>query len=244
MVNTQDVSKDSVVVILNGGRLPSWDSVSAEEKKAFEQEHVNLMLSIAREHRMQRLEGYKLMAPQDVWVRSWLIEFPTLDGAEAWIEAEMAPPYGRYGYFEYYVSRRWKQAELTRWVTRPAVPVAPSPETDPHRIPPLDVDLGSVVLWMFERPPPEAGRADLDAGTVERLQSVAREHNLMRLDAFQSIAPQPDWQRLWLTEFPDLAGAEAWIEVQTQPPYGVHIGKSFQLTRKWAPEYFVNWIAP
>ena len=52
------------------------------------------MLSVARDHRMKRMEGFRLIAPQERWERFWVIEFPTLEGAEAWIEAEMAPPYG------------------------------------------------------------------------------------------------------------------------------------------------------
>ena len=54
---------------------------------------------------MRRLEGFRLMGRQYHWERFWVIEFPTLDGAEAWIEAEIAPPYGLYGYYDYELAR-------------------------------------------------------------------------------------------------------------------------------------------
>ena len=118
------VSKNSVVVLFKGGRLPSWGRLTREEQVVYSQQHVDLMLSVAREHRMMRLEGFKLMAPEAGWVRFWVIEFPTLAGAEAWIDAEMAPPYGHYGYYEYYLARRWQEEYLSDWVTRPSAPIA------------------------------------------------------------------------------------------------------------------------
>ena len=85
---------DAVFVLFKGGRLPSWYLLSDEERRAAEQNHIDLMLSVAKEHGMRRLEGFRLIGRQHDWERFWVIEFPTLDGAEAWIEAEIAPPYG------------------------------------------------------------------------------------------------------------------------------------------------------
>ena len=91
--------RDPVVVLFKGGRLPSWHQLSDGERTEFEETHVKLMLSVAREHDMTRLEGFRLIGPQGDWQRFWLIEFPALEGAEAWIQAEMAPPYGLYGHY-------------------------------------------------------------------------------------------------------------------------------------------------
>lgn len=88
MTEAPDVSRDSVVVLFKGGRLPEWDDLSADVQRAYSQQHVDLMLSVAREHGMMGLEGFRLMGPVQPWARFWVIEFPTLEGAEAWIDAE------------------------------------------------------------------------------------------------------------------------------------------------------------
>ena len=118
MATTPEVSKDSVIILYKGGRLPTWHGLTPEARDAYQQEHVDLMLSVAREHGLMRLEGFKLMAPQQSWERFWVIEFPTLTGAEAWIDAEMAPPYGRYGYYEYYTARHWGRDHFSQWAIR------------------------------------------------------------------------------------------------------------------------------
>ena len=84
MATTPEVSRDSVIILYKGGRLPTWHDLAPEAQHAYQQEHVDLMLSVAREHGLMRLEGFKLMTPQDSWERFWVIEFPTLAGTEAW----------------------------------------------------------------------------------------------------------------------------------------------------------------
>ena len=144
METTPEVSRDSVIILYKGGRLPTWHDLTPEERDAYQQEHVDLMLSVAREHGLMRLEGFKLMTPQGSWERFWVIEFSTLAGAEAWIDAEMAPPYGRYGYYEYYTARHWGRDHFSQWVARSPEPVVPDGR-DPHQVPALDVDRNSVV---------------------------------------------------------------------------------------------------
>jgi hypothetical protein len=243
---TSEVNKDSIAVLYKGGRLSSWHSLTSEQQQAYSQEHVDLMLSVAREHGLMRLEGFKLMAPQQAWERFWVIEFPTLAGAEAWIEAEMAPPYGSYGYYEYYLSRHWQRDRFSSWVTCLSDPVVVPADADPHRIQTLNVDDSSVIVLLFgcwrsgasEVPPLERG----DDEHIALMQSVAREHGLMRLEAFRLIGPQYDWHRAWVIEFPTLAGAEAWIDAEVQPPHGRYSTKTYYLARKWAPEYFASWV--
>src|SRR5439155_10327808 len=97
--------RDTIFVLFKGGRLPSWHLLSEAERTAAEQNHIDLMLSVEERHDMRRLEGFRLMGRQHDWERFWVIEFPTLDGAEAWIEAEIKPPYGLYGYYDYQLAR-------------------------------------------------------------------------------------------------------------------------------------------
>ena len=80
---------ESVVVLFKGGRVPSWYALTAEQHDEYQRLHVDLMLSVAREHGMTRLEGYRLLGTQQFWRLFWAIEFPTVEGAEAWIAAEI-----------------------------------------------------------------------------------------------------------------------------------------------------------
>ena len=231
---------DSVVVLYKGGRLPSWDGLTEDEQDAYSREHVDLMLSVAREHGLMLLEGFKLVAPVGDWMRFWAIEFPTFEGAEAWIAAEMEPPYGRYGYYEYYLARRVRREG-------PDSPAATPLSGAPSQIPVLEADKGSFVVVAFDHwlpgadlvPPGERGDAEHD----ELMSTVAREHMLMRMDVYQLVAPQSAWHRAWVVEFPKLAGAEAWIEADACPPNSRYRSRVYHLARKWAPEYFAGWVA-
>ena len=71
---------NGITVLYKGGRLASWHRLSEAAKKAYEQEHVELMLTVAQEHRLQRLEGFRLIAPQGEYERFWAMDFPTLEG--------------------------------------------------------------------------------------------------------------------------------------------------------------------
>jgi hypothetical protein len=234
----------NIVVLFQGGRLPSWGRLSVEEQNRFSQSHVDLMLTVAQQYQLRRLEGFRLLGPQDAWQRFWLIEFPALAGAEAWIEAEMAPPYGRYGYYNYHLSRKLDPERFSAWVTDPAPPVVPLAD-DPHTIPELKADTGSVVVLMFARyragaeslTPQERG----DDQHVALMTGLARQYGLMRLEAFQLITPQDEWHRAWVIELPTLEAAEAWIAGEETPPHGAHASRTYQLARRWAPEYCASW---
>jgi hypothetical protein len=202
------------------------------------------MLSVAQQHKMSRLEGFRLIGPQGDWQRFWLIEFPTMEGAEAWIRAEMAPPYGLYGYYEYHLSRPLEPERYSACVTQSAPPIVPR-AADPHSIPELRVDPSSIVVLMFAlyRPgaealtPVERG----DARHVDLMKGIAREHGLMRLEGFQLLSPQADWHRAWVIELPTLEAAEAWVAGEEALPHGMHAKRTIHLARKWAPEYFASW---
>lgn len=239
---------DSVVVLFKGGRLPAWHALSQREQEAFSQEHVDLMLSVSRRFGLMHLEGFRLLGPQDNWQRFWVIEFPSLTGAETWIRAEMAPPYGRYGYYEYHLARRVCQEDFNDRTSRPTARKSPGSGKDPHRIPSLRTDPTSLVVLTFRRWLP--GAAELSAeerGQVEhtrRFNAVAQRHGLIRLELFRLMAPQADWHEVGLIEVPSFAGAEAWMETETALPYSRFALLNMHLARKWAPAYFAQWVCP
>jgi hypothetical protein len=239
------LGEDSVFVVFKGGRLPSWHLLTDAERTAAEQDHIDLMLSVAAEHGMKRLEGFRLLGRQHDWERFWVIEFPTLAGAEAWIEAEMRPPYGLYGFYEYQLARPFAVGHLATWPTSPR-PVAAAGSADPHSRPELGADPSSVVVLLFGRGRP--GSAAISAETrgddehVGWMQQVARDHRMIRIEAFQAIARPSEWHRAWVIEFPDLAGAEAWMDTETLPPHIAYSSKAFFLARRWSPDYFATWV--
>lgn len=239
-------SGDSVVVLFKGGRLPAWHALSQREQDDFSQEHVDLMLSVSRRYGLMHLEGFRLLGPQDNWQRFWVIEFPSLAGAEAWIQAEMAPPYGRYGYYEYHLARRASRDDFKDRTYRSTARKSPASGDDPHRIPSLRIDPTSLVVLTFRRWLP--GAAELSAeerGQVEQdrqFKAVAQRHGLMRLEVFRLMAPQADWHEVGLVELPSFAGAEAWMEAETSLPYSSFVVLNMHLARKWAPAYFARWV--
>ena len=237
MATELETSKDSIIVLFMAGRLPTWDRITATERRAYEGEHVDLMLSVVRQHGLKRLESFMLMAPQQAWARFWIIELPSLTAAEAWIDAEMAPPYGRYGYYEYYLARRWRSDHFARWVSRPRGPMEPQPQSDRRLIPGLEVDRSTCVVLTLERQLPEAEAATPDErgddAYARLMRSVASEQGLMRLEVFKLIAPQAGWHRAWLIEFPTLTGAEAWIEAELRPPHRGYSSKAMHLARNY-----------
>ena len=108
---------DSVVVLYRGGRLPEWHRLDEDRRRDYERKHVDLMLSVSGRHGLIGLHGYRLLGPRGSWERFWTIEFPDLAGAEAWMSAEVEPPYGRYGFYDYALARRWQPEDLA-WMPR------------------------------------------------------------------------------------------------------------------------------
>lgn len=235
------IGRDRVVVLAKTGRQASWHRLTDDRRRAAEREHVDLMLSIAARHRLRRLEGYRLIGLQGGWERFWVIEFPDLDGAEAWIEAEMAPPYGTYGFYEYHLTRPLAPEVLAGWL--PGLPREIEPQAaDPGTIPALAADRSSVAVLQFSRTAAAAGHAD--AERTEDLRRIARERGMLSLECFQLIDPIPAWHRVWICEFPDLAGAEAWIDAEAAPARAAHAERASYLARRWAPAYFASWRRP
>ena len=243
MSNPSDPS--SIVALYKGGRLPTWHALAPAAHEKYQQLHVDLMLDIARRHHLIRLEGFRLLAPQESYERFWTIEFPTVDNARAWIEAEMEPPYGRYGHYEYDLATPYRVQELNAWVVDPIT--TSIPDADPRQVPALAVDPHSIVVLRFERWRPEAMELEpqerSEISGAETARHTARQHGLMRLECFALLGPRTDWHRVWIGEFPQLAGAEAWVDAWVQQPHGRHLQQHFHLARKWAPQYFATWIS-
>ncbi|MBT4863710.1 MAG: hypothetical protein HON53_01135 [Planctomycetaceae bacterium] len=240
-----DQDTNSIVILFKGGRLPSWYQLTDKQRDDFSQTHVDLMLSVADQYGMTRLEGFHLIGPQDVWQRFWLIEFPTMEGAEHWIQAEMAPPYGLYGYYEYHLSRKFQPDVFSTWVTDPAPPTVPL-DADPHIIPDLHANRESIIVIMFARHRSEALAREAeepgDAQYISPMKKVSEQCGVKRLEGFRLISPQQDWHRAWIIELPSLEAAEAFIEGEESPPHSIRARREFHLARKWSPEYFASWV--
>ncbi len=232
------VDRDRVVVLAKTGRQASWHRLTEDQRRSAEREHVDLMLSVAARHRLRRLEGFRLIGPQGRWERFWVIEFPDLAGAEAWIEAEMAPPYGAHGFYEYHLTRPMARELLAGWLPGPPRAIEPQ-AADPAAIPALAADRSSLVVLQFSRTAAAAGHAD--AERTDDLQRIAREHEMLSLECYQLIDPIPDWHRAWICEFPDVSGAEAWIDAEASPARAAHAERTSYLARRWAPAYFASW---
>ncbi len=241
------MSDSNIVILLKGGRLPTWYGLAGEDQDAISQEHVDLMLSVATQHRMLRIEGYRLLSPVHSWERFWVIEFSTLNGAEAWIEAELAPPYGRYGYYEYHLARRYHNT-LYNGLASPDRQIKGKGSDDPHGIPTLKADLNSLVVLQFKRWSADAIDMPKDQRGDEkqrgRAQSVAGTHSLISLESFKLLSPQADWVETTVIEFPNFVGAEAWLEAENSQPHSMYTVQSMYLSRRWCPEYFDTWASP
>ena len=69
----------------------------------------------------------------------------------------------------------------------------------------------------------DAQRRDYERLHVDLMLSVSERHGLIGIHGYRLLAPLNSWERFWTIEFPDLAGAEAWMAAETEPPYG-HYG--------------------
>ncbi|MDD9948323.1 MAG: hypothetical protein OXU48_02190 [candidate division Zixibacteria bacterium] len=242
--------EDNVVILFRGGRLPEWHRLDQAQRIDYERRHVDLMLSVADRHGLIGIHGYRLLGPRGSWERFWTIEFPDLAGAEAWMSAEADPPYGRYGYYDYTLARRW-QPECLNWLPRKAEPPL-SPGTDPHIIPALSSDPSSIVLLAFggrhrgaesEENGDQRDSGDQDEERMRRMRNVSRDHDLIHGEVFRLLGTTERGDYAWILEFPGLAGIEAWIDEETAPPLAAVQRHDFHVARRWAPEYFAAWAA-
>ena len=84
-------------------------------------------------------------------------------------------------------------------------------------------------------------RIDFERRHVDLMLSVADRHGLIGIHGYRLLGPRGSWERFWTIEFPDLAGAEAWMSAEAEPPYGSYGYYDYSLARRWRPEV-LNWL--
>ena len=233
---------NDVVLLARTGRLDSWHKLTNAERQTATDHHVDLMVRMATDTSMRRLDGYRLMTPLDRFERFWVMAFPDLIGAESWIAAEMQPPYGLYGYYEYDLARPIDMSGASLIVGDP-LPREVS-YADPRQIPSLAADADHIAVVCFGRssaalgwqiPEPTAPAFDTNGpsgGGAYRL-----------LEGYRLIAPRADWQYTWLCVTRTMSAAEAWINAQTEADRRTEYVQRFLLARRWQPDYFASWVA-
>lgn len=87
----------------------------------------------------------------------------------------------------------------------------------------------------------ETRRTDYERRHVDLMLSVADHHGLIGIHGYRLLGPRGSWERFWTIEFPDLAGAEAWMSAEAEPPYGSYGFYDYTLSRRWRPEC-LNWL--
>ncbi len=86
-----------------------------------------------------------------------------------------------------------------------------------------------------------ARRTDYERLHVDLMLSVANRHGLIGIHGYRLTGPRDSWERFWTIEFPDLAGAEAWMSAEAEPPYGQYGFYDYTLARRWQPEG-LDWL--
>lgn len=87
----------------------------------------------------------------------------------------------------------------------------------------------------------EVRRTDYERRHVDLMLSVSERHGLIGLHGYRLLGPRGNWERFWTIEFPDLAGAEAWMSAEAEPPYGRYGFYDYTLARHWTPEG-LDWL--
>ena len=160
------------------------------------------------------------------------------------MSAEVEPPYGRYGFYDYALARRWRPEGLAWLPQKPEPPMVRG--ADPHTIPDLASDPSSIVLLAFGGRHRGSGQADSgkhDEGRWRRMREVSRDHGLIHGEAFRLMGASDRGEFAWILEFPGLAGIEAWIDAETTPPMASCQRHNFHVARRWAPGYFTTWAS-
>ena len=87
----------------------------------------------------------------------------------------------------------------------------------------------------------QAQRSDFERQHVDLMLAVSERHGLIGIHGYRLLGPRGNWERFWTVEFPDLAGAEAWMSAETEPPYGCYGFYDYALARRWRPEE-LDWL--
>ena len=232
---------NDIVLLARTGRLASWHRLTDAERQAATDHHVDLMVRVAAETGMRKLDGYRLMTPMDRFERFWVMAFSDLAGAESWIAAEMQPPYGLYGYYEYDLARPMDMRAAASLVQDPLPREVR--DADPRDVPSLAADRDHVAVvcfgrssaalgWQIPEPALPAAGSSATGGAAYRL-----------LEGYRLMSPRADWQYTWLCAADTMDAAEAWIDAQTEADGREEYLQRFLLARRWQPDYFSSWMA-
>ena len=106
-------SRESIIVLVFARYRLGAEALTSEERG--DAQHIALMQDIARAHVLRRLEGFQLLSPQADWHRAWIIELPTLEAAEAWVEGEQSLPHGMHAQRTIHLARKWAPEYFASW---------------------------------------------------------------------------------------------------------------------------------
>ena len=106
--------KSSVVVITFQMSLPGSDLVIPDVDER--QKYIKDINSVSEEHGLIRLEAYRLITPQSNWHTTVITEFPTINGAKAWIDLQENPSYVRFKTRTNYLSHKWAPRYFAGWI--------------------------------------------------------------------------------------------------------------------------------
>ena len=59
-------------------------------------------------------------------------------------------------------------------------------------------------------------RLDYERQHVDLMLSVSEHHGLIGIHGYRLLTSRNSWERFWTIEFPDLAGAEAWMAAEVR----------------------------
>lgn len=110
----------SIVLLAFGGRHRGADTDDSEDHDQrdtgdHDEERWRRMRKVSRDHRLIHGEVFRLLGASDRGDYAWILEFPGLDGIEAWIDAETAPPLAAGQRHDFHVARRWAPEYFAAW---------------------------------------------------------------------------------------------------------------------------------
>jgi hypothetical protein len=112
--------RSSVILVLFGRWRPGAEALDPAVRG--DAQHEALMRQVAREQKMSRMEVFQLIDRQSPWHRALVMEFPSFEAAEIFIEAEVQPPHGLYSEKRFYLARKWAPEYFASWISSAATP--------------------------------------------------------------------------------------------------------------------------
>ena len=102
---------------LKSAQPPTFDGASSEGHALFSTWVRFGANRVAREQGLGRLEVFQLIDRQGAWHRVLVMEFPTFEAAEIFIDAEVKPRHGLYSEKSFYLARKWCPEYFASWIS-------------------------------------------------------------------------------------------------------------------------------